>query len=150
MTGELTRLLVLGNTASTLLLVGLIWFVQVVHYPQLKQVGQDCFPEYEASHVRLTTRVVAGPMLVEALTAALLAWRPPSRELAGACGVGLTLVVVIWLSTAFLQVPCHQALAKAFDAHVHRQLVRSNWVRTAGWSARGALMLSVLGQLPAR
>jgi homoserine trans-succinylase len=39
MTGDMIRLVLLPNMASTLMLVGLIWFVQVVHYPQLARVG---------------------------------------------------------------------------------------------------------------
>jgi hypothetical protein len=91
-TGEMIRLVLLASVASTLLLVGLIWFVQVVHYPQFERVGPEQFAEYEAAHVRLTTWVVAPPMLVEALTSAVLAWSPPSRDLAVACWGGLALV----------------------------------------------------------
>ena len=147
MTGEMTRLVLLANVASTLLLVGLIWFVQVVHYPQFVRVGSERFAEYEATHVRLTTWVVAPPMLVEALTSAVLSWRPPSPDLAVACWGGLALVIAIWLSTAFLQVPRHNSLANSFDPESHRGLVRTNWIRTLGWSLRGALVLFLMHQM---
>src|SRR4051812_33203784 len=73
--GLSTKLVLLANVASTLMLVGLIWFVQVVHYPQFARVGADSFPQYQSEHVRLTKWVVALPMLVEAATSAVLAWR---------------------------------------------------------------------------
>jgi hypothetical protein len=57
------------------------------------------------------------------------------------------LVAVVWASTAVLQVPRHQTLAASFDAAAHADLVRTNWIRTVAWSARGGLMLSVLGQM---
>lgn len=144
MTGETIQIVLLANVASTLMLVGLIWFVQIVHYPQLARVGREQFTGYEAAHIRLTTRVVAGPMLVEAATSALLVWQPPSPDLALACGAGLALVLVIWMSTITLQVPKHDVLAKAFDVDTIRALVRSNWIRTIGWSLRGALVLYLL------
>ena len=147
MTAEMTRLVLLANVASTLLLVGLIWFVQVVHYPQFVRVGSELFAEYEAIHVRLTTWVVAPPMLVEALTSAVLAWRPPSPDLAVTCWGGLALVIAIWLSTAFLPVPRHNSLANSFDPESHRELVRTNWIRTIGWSLRGALVLFLTNQM---
>ena len=149
MTDQLAAVVLLANVASTLMLVGLIWFVQLVHYPQFAQVGPEHFVEYEATHVRATTLVVALPMLVEALTAAVLAWRPPSPDLAVACWAGLALVIGIWSSTASLQVPRHNELAKQFDPVAHRRLVLSNWLRTVGWSMRGALVLFMLSRMSA-
>lgn len=144
MTDQLASLVVLANITSTLVLVGLIWFVQVVHYPQFAHVGKDHFADYQAAHVRSTTWVVALPMLVEAVTSAVLAWSPPSQELAFACWIGLALVVAIWLSTILLQVPKHNALREGFDSVAHHGLVRSNWIRTICWSGRGALCLYIL------
>lgn len=56
---------------------------------------------------------------------------------------GLALVAVIWLSTALLQVPCHELLCVGFDPAVHQRLVWTNWIRTAAWSLRGFLVLWV-------
>jgi uncharacterized membrane protein len=146
LTAELSEVVLLAQVASTLFMTGLIWFVQVVHYPLLAQVGRQGFADYEAAHVRLTTWVVAPAMLTEALTSVLLVWRTPERLSASACWVGLGLVVVIWSSTLLLQVPRHNALAAGFDAEAHHSLVLSNWIRTAAWTARGFLVLVFLGQ----
>lgn len=147
MSDDLGHLILLANVAATFVMVGLIWFVQVVHYPQFDLLGEDRFVVYEAAHVRATGRVVGLPMLVELITAGLLAWQPPIAELGLACRVGLGLVAAIWVSTAILQVPCHDALGRCFDPAVHRRLVRTNWIRTLAWSLRGALMLYVLERL---
>jgi hypothetical protein len=103
-------------------------------------------PKDEAAHARTTTWVVVPPMLVEALTAVLPAWRPPSTDLAGVCWAGLAIVVVIWASTAALQVPRHNKLAKGFDAEAHGGLVCGDWIRTVSWSLRGVLVLLILNQ----
>lgn len=150
MTGDMTRLVLLANVASTLMLVGQIWFVQVVHYPQFARVGADRFTQYQSEHVRLTKWVVALPMLVEALTSAVLAWKPPSQDLELTCWSGLSIVVVIWVSTAVLQVPRHNTLATGFDSKAHRGLVLSNWIRTVAWSLRGVLVLFLVNQTFAR
>lgn len=150
MTGDMTRLVLLANVASTLMLVGLIWFVQVVHYPQFVRVGADRFTQYQSAHVRLTTWVVALPMLVEAVTSAALVWQPSSQDLDLACWAGLSLVIGIGVSTAVLQVPRHNALAKGFDSMAHRGLVLSNWIRTVAWSPRGVLVLFLVNQSVAR
>ena len=122
-------------------MVGLIWFVQIVHYPLMGRVGKEAFPAYADAHSRRTSFVVGPPMLAEAATTVLLIpLRPESVTLPQAL-LGAVLLAVAWLSTYFLQVPCHRALGAGFDASVHRFLVRSNWIRTAAWSARGALVL---------
>lgn len=147
MSDDLERLVLLANIAATFVMVGLIWFVQVVHYPLFDLLGEERFVAYEAAHVRATGQVVGLPMLVELITAGLLAWQPPMPELGLACRIGLGLVAAIWVSTACLQVPCHDALGHSFGPAVHRRLVRTNWIRTVAWSLRGALMLYVLERM---
>ena len=65
--GELRmlELILLLQAASTLAMVGLIWFVQIVHYPLFAQVGREGFSGYEQAHQNRTTFVVAPLMLVE-------------------------------------------------------------------------------------
>jgi hypothetical protein len=88
-------------------------------------------------------------MLTEALTAILLLLvdlTPTGRNLTW---LGLLLLLVIWLSTVFLQVPLHRQLAAGFDSRSAARLVSSNWLRTIAWTLRGvvALMLLLLGGL---
>ncbi|HEX8914170.1 MAG TPA: hypothetical protein VF796_17610, partial [Humisphaera sp.] len=128
------------NLIATWYMVGLIWFVQLVHYPQFAMVGPDQFRLYHPRHTRLTTWAVGPPMLLEATTAALLLFtRPPSLP-AWAAWAGACLVATLWASTAFLQVPQHNVLAGGFDARACGILCRTNWIRTVGWTARGLLM----------
>jgi hypothetical protein len=136
--------LLLANTGSTLYMTGLIWFVQIVHYPLFAAVGRAEFPAYSRAHQTLTTLVVGPPMLVEALTAGLLIVMRPPAVPAWAAWTGLVLVGIIWISTATMQVPSHARLVGGFDESTGAFLVHSNWIRTAAWSARGALVLWML------
>lgn len=128
----------IAHAVATLAMVGLIWFVQVVHYPLLAHLDAAGIAE----HQRLTGHVVALPMSVEALTAALLVIDRPDGVPAAAVWIGLALVAVVWASTALLQVPMHRALAGG--AGDVRRLVRDNWIRTAAWTARGAVVAWML------
>ena len=128
------------NLAATWYMVGLIWMVQIVHYPLFDRVGEPGFKRYEADHNRLITPIVGLPMLIEIATAfALLAYAPTGFP-SWAAMLGVGLLGMIWLSTALIQVPCHSQLAGGFDESVHRRLVMSNWIRTLAWSARGLLV----------
>ena len=135
------KYVLLVHLAATLVMVGVIWFVQIVHYPLFSRVGSSGFAFYSDAHSRLTTYVVGPPMLIEAATALLLVFRRPEDIPLAAALVGLALVGVVWLSTALLQVPRHSTLGSGFDHAAWSSLVLTNWVRTVTWSARGLLVL---------
>lgn len=132
------------QTFATLALVGLIWTIQIVHYPLFRRVGEDAYPAYQAGHVRRISIVVAPLMLAELATAVLLVLVPTDVPPALAW-IGLALVGVIWISTALLQAPLHARLEQGFDARTHRRLVATNWIRTLAWTARGAIVLAMWG-----
>jgi len=138
--------ILLTNAAATLMMTGLIWFVQIVHYPLFGQVGKSGFALYEASHSSLTTLVVMPLMLIELLTAFLLVAQKPVDASAFWLVAGLLLIGVIWLATFFLSVPQHNILSRGFDEQAHRTLVLTNWIRTVAWSARSLILLFLLAR----
>lgn len=125
-------------------MVGIIWFVQIVHYPLFSRVGTAGFPAYSDAHSRLTTYVVGPPMLVEAASAVLLVSVRHAGIPVYLAWVGLVLPAVVWLSTALLQVPRHTKLGLAFDSAEWTGLVATNWVRTAAWSLRAGVALAMI------
>lgn len=129
---------------ATVSMTGLIWFVQLVHYPMFARVGRETFIEYEREHQQRTTWIVGPLMLLELATAVWLAVHPPVGAPAMVIWGGLTLLAVIWASTAFLQVPAHRALENGFDERHVRRLVSTNWIRTVAWTIRSVLALWLL------
>ncbi len=136
----MAQLVLCLNLISTWYMVGLIWMVQVVHYPLFARVGQKDYVQYQKLHQDWITPIVGVPMIVELLTAILLLRYAAKGTSLMLVWIALGLLIVIWLSTAFLQVPCHHQLSQAFDADAHRRLVSTNWVRTAAWTLRGAMV----------
>ena len=137
----------LVHLAATLLMVGVIWIVQIVHYPLFAGVGADGWAAYEASHESRITLVVGPLMVAELVTAVWLVLDRPDALPSWMVVAGAALVGVIWASTAFVQVPLHSALGGAFDADAHSRLVATNWVRTIAWSARAGLVLWMTARL---
>lgn len=132
---------------ATGFLTGLIWFVQVVHYPLLRHVGPDHVLEYEKKHIRRTTWVVAPTMLIEAGAAGWLTYSAFHAGVARGVlihSVAMALLLGIWLSTAIVQVPCLRRLENGYDERVIDQLVMSNWLRTFLWTARLVLAVRML------
>ena len=101
---NLDQIVLLLNVLSTWYMVGLIWFVQIVHYPLFEKVEAAHFPVYQKYHQRLTTFVVGPPMLIEAFSTVLLAYFIPLGVPLWLVLAGIVLLFVIWISTAALQV----------------------------------------------
>ncbi|MCA9083844.1 MAG: hypothetical protein KDA81_07300 [Planctomycetaceae bacterium] len=137
----MTELLLL-HVLLTCFMTGLIWFVQIVHYPMFADVGRTEFSSYEIRHNQRTTWIVAPIMIAELATGMFIAVRIEGNELAAAVGVGL--ILMIWLSTAVLQVPEHRRLMAGFDARSWRRLVLTNWIRTSAWTVRAFLTLHIV------
>lgn len=132
------------SMVASMLMTGLVWFVQVVHYPLFAQVGRKDFVTYAALHSRLTSIVVMPLMLVELATAVILLINPPALLTGPAALLQFGLVLFVWISTFAVQVPLHRRLGQGFDKDTVSRLVSTNWVRTALWSARSLLLLIAL------
>jgi hypothetical protein len=122
-------------------MVGLIWFVQLVHYPLHASVGASHFALYQERHMQWASFAVGPAMLIEAATTVLMFVAPSPSFPSWAPSFGLGLLLLIWISTGLLQVRFHNQLLTQFDIQAHHHLVLSNWIRTIGWSARGLLVL---------
>ena len=117
-------------------MTGLIWFVQVVHYPLFRSVAElGPFSDYSNRHSQLTTLVVGPVMTLE--LALSVAFALSGFKWGSAL---LMLTLVIWGTTFFVSVPCHNQLALGFDLFAWEKLVSTNWIRTFAWSARSGLL----------
>jgi len=127
--------------ASTGFMTGLIWFVQVVHYPLLAEIPASTFQQYEAEHIRLTGWVVVPPMLLEAAASlALLRCRPVWLRLP-IVWLGIALLVINSLVTALVMAPGHDELLETGDQALVAGMVSWNWLRTVLWSLRFVVLL---------
>lgn len=132
------------HALATILMVGVIWTIQIVHYPLMAFADPARHTAFQMAHQRRIAWVVIPLMLTEIGTAVVLAiapWSPVPRSLAWA---GLALLALIWTSTFFVQVPLHRRLEHGFHEPTHSRLVTSNWIRTAAWTARGILVFGML------
>ena len=131
------ELLLWVHASATWLMVGIIWFVQIVHYPLFAAVPSQAFQAYQEKHVRRTGWVVAPPMLVEVGSALALTLYSSESLDAWLVWGGVALLLVVWGATAVFSVPLHNQLLNGFDARAHRRLLRTNWLRTLAWTLRG-------------
>lgn len=128
------------NLLATWTMVGVIWFVQVVHYPLLSVVPVESAASVAVEHQRRTGWVVGAPMALEGVsTLALLFMVPQGVAWFVPWLAGIPLAVALG-ATIFLSVPRHERMARDPDIEVGRELVTTNWVRTIAWTSRGFIV----------
>ena len=123
---------------------GVIWVMQVVHYPLMRFVSGEQFARFETAH-RVRISWVVGPlMLVEgvcvlaflfAAPAGMPGWLPWAGAIAEAVAIGTTVLV---------SAPLHERLNAHFDPATLDRLIATNWIRTIAWSARAGLAIAML------
>ncbi len=135
------------NLASTWYMVGLIWLIQLVHYPLFNYVGSEEFIVFHDNHKILITPVVGTVMIVELVTSVIILFQPHCGIRNWLSIVGIILLGIIWSSTIFFQIPIHNTLSSKFNENALIMLINTNWIRTICWSVRGIILLLVLDKL---
>jgi hypothetical protein len=142
-------MVLLLNVVATIYMTGVIWLVQIVHYPLFGAVGAAEFAAYEARHRRRIVPVVLPMMALELITAAWLALHGVPGVDGRWFAVGFLLCLLLAASTFLVQMPLHQRLERNFDPVAMRALIVTNWVRTSLWTIRTILVSWILhGLLP--
>jgi hypothetical protein len=130
-----------AQAAVTWFLVGLIWVVQIVIYPQMARIVSVGFPAWHRTYTLRISWVVAPMMVLETV---LASWWVFSAPGSGFAWVGFGLAGTVWASTFVMQIPLHRRLAGGWDEPTINRLVGTNWVRTVAWSLRGLLFLGLI------
>ncbi len=134
------KLLLLLNFGLAAFLTGLIWTIQLVHYPSFGLVGKAEFVKFHQAHTTRMGYLVLAPMVLELGLSLWLAGAARHTPLAAPCWVALGLLGLIWAVTFFISVPFHNRLAAGFNYIAIDGLTRTNWLRTLAWTARLALL----------
>ena len=123
-----------------LILSGLIWVIQIVHYPSFKYISIKNFDLFCEFHVRSISFIVFPLMFLELITAVLLLIFSPSSLTI----INIIILGLIWLSTILLSVPIHRKLQSGYNIDSINKLIKTNWPRTIFWTFRSALLFSLI------
>ncbi|MDZ7807716.1 MAG: hypothetical protein U5K71_11460 [Gracilimonas sp.] len=138
------ELIFLVNTFASFFMTGLIWIIQLVHYPSFHYLGSENFKAFQLHHVNSIDKIVIPVMVAELATSFGLAWTDGFLSLNA---VGFYIVILIWISTGLFSVPAHTKLESAKDDNAIRNLVSTNWFRTILWSLKSGLNFYLLYKL---
>lgn len=132
----------LANLVDVALLCGLIWTIQVVHYPLFARVPEAAWASYEADHQRRITVLVLPLMLANVGLAVALLLDPATPD--GLALANAALAAGIFGATGLVYAPIHGRLAQRHDPALLGTLVRLNWVRTGAWTVQLAVAVAIL------
>ncbi len=136
--------LVVAHACATWFLVGMIWFVQYVHYPLFANVGDAEYVEFQAEHVSRIGLVLALPWITEGVTTlGLLGLAQRGRELVVVLA-GAAAAAGVLLISGLESAPAHGALADGFDPDIHAGLLEWNLARALLWTLKGAIAAVLL------
>ena len=117
-------------------MVGVIWLVQLVHYPVFEFLDRATFARCHAYHSSAISVVVMPGMLIELALASLMLFKRADLP----AFIGLALLILIWGMTFLVMIPLHTKLgSEGYHLQLIQSLVQWNWLRTIAWTARGFL-----------
>ena len=123
---------------------GVIWIVQVVHYPLMRFVSGEQFAGFESAH-RMRISWVVGPLMaVEGVCVLAFLFAPPAGLPWWLPWAGAGAEAIAIGTTVFVSAPLHDGLNAHFDPAALHRLIATNWIRTAAWTGRAALAIAIL------
>ncbi|MBA3008345.1 MAG: hypothetical protein KKB91_03935 [Proteobacteria bacterium] len=107
----------------------LIWLVQLIIYPSFRYTNEEYFIQWHGRYTFLMGLIVSPLMLIQAGIEGIFLYHDEVR-----CW-RIVPIVLIWLATFSLSVPCHRQLQNHGKVlSTINRLVVTNWIRTLLWS----------------
>ena len=116
------------------IMVGVIWVIQLVHYPSFRYTDKEKYVSFQIFHMRNISFIVMPVMTLEFLSGLLLVLYHSNHV--SLLRISFFLLLIIWLVTALFFAQIHQKLSKGYDETLVRKLVSLNWIRTLLWTIR--------------
>lgn len=138
----MANLFLIANIFSSFFLCGLIWTIQLVHYPIFHRLGKNRFTTHIEFHKKSISFIVVPLMLLELGTSFFLTFTEESYSIYHASG--FIIVLCIWITTFLIQVPLHNRLSVTYSKSDISKLVGTNWIRTILWTLKAGISFELL------
>jgi hypothetical protein len=145
---KMTHPITIAHLFACFAMTGVIWLIQLVHYPMFAYIDSTKFAAAHAMHSAAITLIVFPLMGLELLTSFYLVGAGDAPGGRGWMVLNLGGVLLLWGSTAFLFIPLHNILTiGGYNLEAIQRLVMFNWIRTLIWSVRaGAWVVWLMGR----
>ena len=132
--------LILLNFIASFTMLGVILVTQIVSYPMFLNENKKGFTLFHSMYVKRISSIVMPVMTIELILSVILFF-----TLDGILSqISLTTLILILISTAFIQVPIHEKLKFKHDEFLTKKLIRTNWIRTSLWSIKSIISYNII------
>ena len=128
----------LGHLIFTSIMTGVIWVIQIVHYPSFHFIEKELYTAFQKFHMNKISIIVIPIMLAELITGIMLFLDKSSKS--PFLTISIIILVLIWLITGVFFTKAHNELIAGYQELVVNQLVAMNWIRTLLWTLRLLLL----------
>ena len=144
MNPRIAEIAAVAQVVGSVGMFGVIWMVQVVHYPLMRYVSGEQFARFETAH-RIRISWVVGPLMaVEGVCVLGFLFAPPAGLSWWLPWVGAGMEAIAIGTTVFVSAPLHERLNAHFDPAALHRLIATNWIRTIAWTGRAAVAIAML------
>ena len=133
--------LIIAHFTSTSIMVGVIWVIQLVHYPSFKYVKDSDYIIFQKKHMSNISYIVFPVMITELITSLLIFF---SGEKSFFFMLSLICLSMIWVITGVLFTKFHSILQTGKDLKMIEKMIKANWIRTLLWTLRIIMILFVI------
>ena len=128
----------LGHLIFTSIMTGVIWVIQIVHYPSFHFIEKELYTAFQKFHMNKISIIVIPIMLAELITGMMLFLDKSSKS--PFLIISFVILVLIWLITGVFFSKAHNELMTGYQELIVNQLVVMNWIRTLLWTLRLLLL----------
>jgi len=128
----------LGHLIFTSIMTGVIWVIQIVHYPSFHFIEKELYTAFQKFHMNKISIIVIPIMLAELITGMMLFLDKSSKS--SFLIISFLILILIWLITGVFFTKVHNELIAGYQELVVNQLVAMNWIRTLLWTLRLLLL----------
>lgn len=129
------------HLVSTSFMVGVIWIVQLVHYPTFLFIDEQKSNDFQKFHMSRISYIVMPAMTTELFSGIYIYIYSNMAIDSNLFLLALTILLINWIITALVFVKMHNKLLINYKIEIISLLVKWNWLRTLLWSVRLILLL---------
>ncbi|MEI7916116.1 MAG: hypothetical protein WCH82_15345 [Mycobacteriaceae bacterium] len=144
MNSRIAEIMAIAQVVGSVGMLGVIWMVQVVHYPLMSFVSSARFAHFESAHRTRISMVVGPLMAVEGICVIAFLVSPPPGLICWLPWAGAAAEAVAIGTTVLVSAPLHERLNACYDQVNLDRLIATNWIRTFAWTCRAGLAIVML------
>lgn len=142
---SISDLVIKTHLISTVIMVGVIWVIQLLHYPSFHYVEKNNYARFQHFHMTRISFIVLPAMILELGSGILLITLPSFLyDINSVFLIAFLFLIIIWCTTATIFSGLHQKLTNGYDRVLVDKLVNLNWIRTFLWTTRLFLLFSIM------